>query len=255
MHVRRLLLTLAASVWMTSAFAQTAPQESRRDPLMSVLGKGRYEIKPDLARLAVTVATEGKTLESVGNPHQERATRAFKILEELKAVGIEVEKSSFRVDERRVQRPLAGGQRYETVVDAYTATTMFSLKTSAMDKLNEIVTKLADSNLFQIQSVRFQATQERAALNQARRAAMLDAKEQALAYAEPVELELKEIVSITDGDAEAPGGYADLPARRAAPAPAAPSTVQIVPPATLEFTASVNVTWRIGPAGAPAQSR
>lgn len=250
MYVRRFFIILAASAWMTSASSQTAPQEARRDPLMTVLGKGRYEVKPDLARAAVTVTTEGKTLESVGNPHQERATRASKALQELRVLGLEVEKSSFRVDERRVQRPvppMQQPQRYETVVEGYTATTTFSLKSSAMDKLNEVITKLADTNLFQIQSVRFQASQERAALNQARRAAMLDAKEQALAYAEPVELELKEIVAITDGEAETPDGYADLPARRAPPAGS--STVQIVPPATLEFTASVNVTWRIAPRG------
>lgn len=218
---------------------------------MAVLGKGRYEVKPDLARVALTVTTEGKTLESVGNPHQERATRAFKVLQDLQPLGIEIEKSNYRVDERRVQRPIpplqpGPGQRYESVVEGYTATTTFSLKIVAMDKLNEIVTKVMDSNLVQVHSVRFQVTQDRAALNQARRAAMLDAKEQALAYAEPVELELKEIVAITDGEAEAPSGYADLPARRA---PSPHSTVQIIPPATLEFNASVNVTWRIAPRG------
>lgn len=251
MYARRFLIALVASAVLTPAFAQTQPQETRRDPLMTVLGKGRHEVKPELARVAVTVATEGKTLESVGNPHQDRATRAFKILQDLQSLGLEIEKSNYRVDERRVQRPIppiqpGPGQRYESIVEGYTATTTFSLKIAVMDKLNEIVTKVADSNLFQVHSVRFQVIQERPALNQARRAAMLDAKEQALAYAEPVELELKEIVAITDGDAEAPTGYADAPARRA---PSPNSTVQIVPPATLEFNASVNVTWRIAPRG------
>ncbi len=228
-----------------------AAEEGRREPVMAVLGKGHYEAKPDIARVAVTVSTEGKSLESVGNPHQERATRALKALQDLKSIGIEIEKSNFKVDERRVQRPIppiqpGPGQRYESVVEGYTATTTFALKTSAIDRLNEAVTRLADTNLFQIQTVRFQVTEDRAALNQARRAAMLDAKEQALAYAEPVDLELKEIVAITDGEAEAPSGYADLPARRA---PERDYKVQIVPPATLEFTASVNVTWRIAPRG------
>lgn len=228
-----------------------AAEEGRREPVMAVLGKGHYEVKPDIARVTVTVSTEGKSLESVGKPHQERATRALKALQDLKSIGIEIEKSNFKVDERRVQRPIppiqpGPGQKYENVVEGYTATTTFSLKTSAMDRLNETVTRLADTNLFQIQTVRFQVAQERAALNQARRAAMLDAKEQALAYAEPVDLELKEIVAITDGEAEAPSGYADLPARRA---PVGDYKVQIVPPATLEFTASVNVTWRISPRG------
>jgi uncharacterized protein YggE len=74
---------------------------------------------------------------------------------------------------------------------------------------------------------------------------MLDAREQAQAYAEPVNLKLGQIIAITDGDARPIDGEADLPARR----PDRPYTVQIVPPANLEFTASVNVTWRIGQDG------
>jgi len=253
MHIRRFLIALAVSALVSPALAQSSSQDARRDPLMTVLGKGRHEVKPDVAWISVSVSTEGKTLESVGNPHQERATRALKSLQDLQSLSVEIEKSNFKVDERRVQRPIppiqqGPGQRYEDVIEGYTATTTFSLKASSLDKLNEVVTKLADTNLFQIQSVKFQVNQERAALNQARRAAMMDAKEQALAYAEPVELELKEIVSITDGEAEAPSGYADLPAKRAQPVNSS-YTVQIVPPATLEFTASVNVTWRIAPRG------
>lgn len=249
MRALRFLIVLTASFVALPTVAQS--QEMRREPLMTVLGKGKHEVKPELARVTVTVATEGKTLESVSNPHQERASRAFKILQDLGSLGLEIEKSNYKVDERRVQRPIppiqqGPGQRYENVVEGYSATTTFSLKIAALDKLNEIVTKVSDSNLFQVQSVRFQVIQERAALNQARRAAMLDAKEQAIAYAEPVELELKEIVAITDGEAEAPSGYADMPMRRS---PSPNSTVQIIPPATLEFDASVNVTWRIASRG------
>ncbi len=251
MDSRWFLVAFAASVMVGPAYGQTASQEARKDTLITVLGRGRYEARPDMARATVSVSTEGRTLESVGKPHQERATRASKVLQDLQSLGAEMEKSSFKVDERRVQRPVppiqpGPGQRYETVVEGYVATTSFSLKTSAIGELNAIVTKLADTGLFEIGAVRFQVSQERAALNQARRAAMLDAKEQALAYAEPVELELKEIVAITDGEAEAPTAYADLPARRA---PGPNSTVQIIPPATLEFTASVNVSWRIAPRG------
>ena len=76
-------------------------------------------------------------------------------------------------------------------------------------------------------------------LNQARRAAMVDAREQAGAYADAGELKLVEIIEITDGEATPmENGVADLPM---------PRFVQIIPPATVAFTASVNVTWRIAP--------
>jgi uncharacterized protein YggE len=226
-------------------------QEGGREPVMTVLGKGSFEAKPEIARFQATVSSSGKTLEAAVKQHDERATQAMSILQDLKTSGLVIQKSNFRTSERRIPKPVAPGQaapvlRPETVVDGYTAATDFSLKATSLDNLNRVVTKLADSGLFNIQRVQFNVAQERAALNQARRAAMLDAHEQAQAYAEPVNLELGQIVSITDGEAQPPDGEADLPARRPGPCPC---TVQIIPPAAVEFTASVNVTWSIAPRG------
>jgi uncharacterized protein YggE len=250
-----LRLALAVSVSFSLALptlAQSASQEGGREPVLTVLGKGSYEVKPDVARFRATVSSEGKTLEAAIKQHDERATRAAAILQGLKASGLEIEKSSFRTSERRIQKPvttaqMAQGQRPQSVLDGYTAWTEFHLKSTSLERLNQLVTKLADSGLFNFQAVQFNVVQERAALNQARRAAMLDAREQAQAYAEPVDLELGQIVSITDGEAQPPDGYADLPARRAG---SGPYTVQIIPPSVVEFSASVNVTWRIAPRGA-----
>ncbi|HZH50777.1 MAG TPA: SIMPL domain-containing protein [Microvirga sp.] len=213
-----------------------------------MLGRGSFETKPDLARFSARVSTDARSLESAAKQHEERATRAMKLLQELKASGLETEKSNFTINERRGPRPLsqteiAQGKRPESVIEGYVATTSFSLKVDSLEKLNQLATKLAETGLFEIQKVNFGVTDERAALNQARRAAMLDALEQAHAYTEPVDLELEQIVAITDGEATPPNGEADMPYRRAD----ARYTVQIIPPAALEFNASVNVTWRIAP--------
>ncbi len=233
---------------VTPVFAQPASVEGRREPVLTVLGKGRYEARPDLARFSVTVLTEGRTLEETAKAHEPRATRALTALQDLKSKGIVIEKSSFKLDERRVQRPVtpaaaAQGVKPETVVAGYSARTTFSAKATSLSELNQIITAIAETGLLEIDALRFQVLEERSALNQARRAAMLDAQEQAKAYSEPVDLELGHIIAITDGEAEPITGYADLPARRLTGA----YSVQIVPPSTVEFTASVNVTWRIAP--------
>jgi uncharacterized protein len=230
--------------------AQAESQDGRREPVLTVLGKGSHEAKPEVAGFRATVSTEGRTLDAATRPHEERASRALKALQDLRASGLEIEKSNFRISERCVPRQLtpaeiAQGKRPESVVEAYVAATTFSVRATSIDKLNHSISKLAETGLFEIASVQFYVLEERAALNQARRAAMLDAREQAQAYAEPVNLKLGQIIAITDGEAQPIGGEADLPARR----PDRPYTVQIVPPATLEFTASVNVTWRISQGG------
>jgi len=248
MFARYVLLTLASLLLVSSASPQAAAQEERREPMLTVLGKGRYEVKPNLAQFRVAVSTTGKTLEAATEPHPERAARGSKVLQGLRGEGLEIEKSDFELKENWGTRPVASAQsgagaKPERVLEGYTATTWFSLKTGSIDKLDHVVAKLVASNLFHIERVYYRVIQERAALNQARRDAMMDALEQARAYAEPVDLELEQIISVTDGSAEAPGGYADLPA----PLQRGPFSLQIVPPAIVEFTASVNVTWRIAP--------
>lgn len=249
MFSRLALVVVSVLVFASNGWAQ----EARREPTLTVLGKGSYETTPELARFSATVSTDGRTLEDAAKSHEERATRASKVVKDLATAGLEVEKCNFSLAERRVQRSTTAstagvlGQHTETVVDGYVAKTTYLLKATSLDNLNQIVTKLAETGLFQVDRVRFHVLNERAALNEARRSAMLDAREQAQAYANPVDLELRQILAITDGEAQPVDGYADLPLRRAV----GPYSVQIVPPATLEFTASVNVTWQIVPRKSP----
>jgi hypothetical protein len=72
---------------------------------------------------------------------------------------------------------------------------------------------------------------------------MLDAAEQAQAYSDPVSLKLWQIIAIADGEATPPGGELDIPQRKITEH----YSVQILPPAVLEFKATANVTWRIEP--------
>ncbi|GGC57876.1 hypothetical protein GCM10010994_16080 [Chelatococcus reniformis] len=83
----------------------------------------------------------------------------------------------------------------------------------------------------------------RAVLNEARRAAVIDAREQADVYADAAGLRLVEITDIADGNARPPiSGEADLPV-----AHEGVRTLAILPPATLRFDASVQMRWRIAP--------
>jgi uncharacterized protein YggE len=250
MVMNRPFLVLISLLAAVPALAQKMPAEGRREPVLTVLGKGSYETKPDLATFRVTVSTDGKTLEEAAKAHEHRATRAHDVLKGLASSGLEIEKSGFRLNERRTQLALsraeiAQGKRPAATTDGFTAQTTFHLKLALLDNLNVIVSKIAEAGLFSVDVVRFQVAQERAALNQARRAAMLDAQDQALAYTEPVNLNLAQIISITDGEAQPPDGMADLPGRGGAGQFS--YAVQIIPPAIMEFTALVNVTWRIEP--------
>ncbi len=231
-----LLLVLGLTL---PAEAQQQPAEPRRGAVLSVRGEGRAEAKPDFALLDVTVSTSGRSADEAATAHRERATRALTLLQGLYAEGVGIERSTFRLDQDRPPPPVPGLRPDTRPPAPFTAQTIFSLKATAIGGLNAVVSRLAASGLFEVRSVRFKVDEERAALNRARRAAMMDAREQAQAYADAGDLRLVEIVEVTDGQAApAPDGQADLPL---------PRFVQIIPPANVAFDASVTVTWRIAP--------
>jgi uncharacterized protein len=233
------LLVLAS--FALPAQAQQQPAEPGKGSILTVRGVGRIEMKPDHARLFGTVSTKAPTLDEAAKAHRDRATHALSALQGLAAEGIEIEESTFRLNQDQPPYPAPAVLRPEAkaATPPFTAQTSFFVRIKAVDNLNPVISKLAASGLFELSSVRFGVEQERAALNQARRRAMADARDQAAAYADAADVRLVEIVAITDGEA-APslGGAADMPI---------PRYVQIIPPLTVAFDSSVQVTWRIAP--------
>jgi uncharacterized protein YggE len=234
-----------ALLLLISSAAPASAEQPPPEPVMEIKGTARIDVKPDRAHFDATVSTKGRSLAEAGAAHEERATRALSVLKGLAADGVEITQSSFRLKQDLPPRPAYIGAQEQPLPAKptephFTAETIFSLKAQRIETLNAVISKLASSGLFELHNVLYQVDQERSALNQARKAAMLDAREQAEAYAESGGLRLVEIVRVTDSQAvpEISQGEADLPL---------PRFVEIIPPATIAFQASVNVVWRIAP--------
>jgi uncharacterized protein YggE len=231
-----MLALLLLSALALPASAQEPLAERHTGAILAVKGEGRVEVKPDYAEFHATVSTRGRTLSEAATAHEERATRALSVLQGLKAAGVEVTTTTFRLNQERFQ--VVRQPPEKPAEPQFVAVTSFNLKARPIDALNGIVTKLASSGLFEVQHIAFLADQERRALNEARRSAVHDARDQAEAYADAAGVRLVDVVEIADGQAipVQADGYADL---------ALPAYVQIIPPATVAFTASVRVVWRI----------
>lgn len=216
--------------------------DAPKGALLSVKGEGSAEVKPDYAVVKVLVTTSASTLEEAADAHGERATRAVALIESLKADGVQLQKSEFALHDA-TPRPLsvpAGSPPPAPPEPLFNAQTTITIKIVPLAGLNKAVSTLAGSGVLQVRSVRFDVERERAALNEARRSAMQDAREQAEVYASAGNFRLVGISEMTDGEArpaEETGEF-DLPA---------PRSVQIIPPAVLYYRASVDVTWRVAP--------
>ena len=119
----------------------------------------------------------------------------------------------------------------------YRAITTFALKANQLASLNEVISSIAASGLFEVRTIRYGIKDEERAIDDARRAAVKNARRQAEVYADAAGVKLAEILEIFDGVGQNLGSEASL--RAATP------NVQVSPPATIPFRAGINIKWRI----------
>jgi uncharacterized protein YggE len=222
------------------AFAPPVGAQERRAgtvPTMVVRGSGIFKAKPDVATLVVQVVTTGDTLEKAAKAHEERASRAFTALQKLAADGLEIGSASYSLSQQSPPRPSGTTQRPEP--PAFRASTTNHLILRQIDRINDVITRIADTGLLEVRSASFHLQDERHALDEARRDAVRDARAQAGVYAEAADQRLIEVLEI-EGDTASGGGdnLASMAVER---------SVKVVPPAMVSFRANVTIKWRIGP--------
>ena len=226
--MQKVIAVLAALAAANIAVAQPAgPAEAS----ITVQGHGRVEAKPDYAALTADVSARAATLEAATAAHRERASRASEALRRLQANGIQVDRSTFRLDEDR--RPPA---RDET---EFRAVTSFELKAMQLDKLDAVIAEMAATGLFEVRGLRFAIDDRNPGIDSARRAAVDDARRRAETYAQAVNVRLGSIVRIEDTEPRMPREVMAAPAMRSA---------AVVPPEALTVTSNVTITWRLGAA-------
>ena len=81
--------------------AGAQPMPFDRGPTISVRGDGRAEVPPEIARLSAEVVTKGRTLQAATDAHKTRATQAAAALKGMTKDGVEIEQSTFRLDQVR----------------------------------------------------------------------------------------------------------------------------------------------------------
>jgi uncharacterized protein YggE len=229
----RIAAALMIAMTACTAHAQTAPM---REAFITVAGEGHVNVAPDYAEFFADVTTRAESLEATTKQHTERATKAAAILRGMAKQNVSVERSSFRLEQNRPP-PRAAGPKQPA--PEYRAITTFAIKVNQLASLNEAISAIAAAGLFEVRTIRYGINNEERAIDDARRAAVKNARRQAEVYAEAAGVKLAEILEIFDGMAQNLGSEAAL--RAATP------NVQVAPPATIPFRAGINIKWRIVP--------
>jgi uncharacterized protein YggE len=227
----RIAVALILATMAGAAHAQTTPT---RDAFIAVAGEGHVNVAPDYAEFFADVVTRGDSLEAATRLHTDRAAKATAALRALAKHNVNVERSSFRLEQ--VRSPVRPAEKKQTSPE-YRATTTFSLKANQLAALNDVISTIAAAGLFEVRTIRYGIKDEERAIDDARRAAVKNARRQAEVYADAAGVKLAEILEIFDGVAQNLGSEASL--RAATP------NVQVAPPTTIPFRAGINIKWRI----------
>jgi uncharacterized protein YggE len=227
----RLAVALILTTIAGAAHAQTTPT---RDAFIAVAGEGHVNVAPEFAEFFADVITRGESLEAATKLHTERTAKATAVLRGMAKQNVSVERSSFRLEQSRPPARPAGPKQTPA---EYRAITTFSLKANQLAALNDVISSIAAAGVFEVRTIRYGINDEERAIDDARRAAVRNARRQAEVYADAAGVKLAEILEIFDGVAQNLGSEASL--RAATP------NVQVSPPATIPFRAGINIKWRI----------
>lgn len=195
--IRPLFLALAVS--LAAPFAVHAAEERART--IGVQGSGAAYAKPDMANASAGIESRGKT------PDEALAanTKAMNaILGAIKRYGIaerDIETSSFSVSPIYAQQP---GARGTLNIEGYQVSNQVNVRLRDLDKLGGLLSSLVEAGANRLHGVSFEIADPAKLQDEARKAAMADAKKRADLYAAAAGVKVKRVLSISEGGGFAP---------------------------------------------------
>jgi uncharacterized protein len=235
---------IAALVALSLASPALAQTPTPRQPTISVMGTGEAELKPDFARIHVTVATQAETVAQATTANN---TATERVLARIQSLGIkreDIQTANFQVFQTPQQ---VGPDGKEVKTPKFSANHHLRITTRDLDGVGRLAGEILASGDMTFQSVTFGLDRQEEGGDKAREAAVRDARRQAEIYASAAGVGLGRLLEIRDGSAHPFEPQADM--RMSMAMAKGAESVPIVPPATIRYTASVQLVWEM--AGTP----
>jgi uncharacterized protein YggE len=226
------LLAGMAVLAAATATAQAQPQPSSpADARIIVSGEGSVSVPPDYAQIRSGVTTRAKTAKEAADANTKAMAGVTAVLLESGIARKDIQTSQFSI------QPIYAPQepRAEPKLSGYSVSNQVIVKVHQLSRLGELLDRLVTAGATDVGNIQFLVTDTSKALDQAREAALADARRKAELYARASGLALGRITWITEDQ-----GYAPPMPMRAMQAPAA--RAGSVPIAIGEDTLQVRIT-------------
>lgn len=212
-----------------------ARADSEPSQVISVTGRGEVTVKPDLAEIRTGVVSRATTAEGALNTNSDALGRVIEGLAGRGIVAPDVQTQSFSVS------PLYGSRKQNPAeappIVGFQVSNQVLVRLHDVSRAGAILDALVQLGANQVGSVSFRVSDPTEALDQARIAAVADARRKALLFADAAGVSLGRVVSIHEGGGVRP----QTAARSLAFAEAVP-----IEPGEQAISASVSIEFLLG---------
>jgi hypothetical protein len=218
-------------IGLLAACSPAAPEKERT---MAVSGTGRVTVVPDIAAINIGVRSEAEAVTDALDTNTAQANRISRALQELGIEEDDIQTSNFNVYPSDRYNPMTGQVegRYFVVENTVNVTVR------DLTSLGAVLTAVVEAGANNIYGINFNVEDREAAVAEARKLAIEDAKAKAQAIAEESGVELGEIISISVYSGYTPTIYYDAKggAYSEAAVPIAAGTLSITMEASLTYS-------------------
>lgn len=190
-------LIAAALVALTglAGCGESPPAPSRT---IAVTGQGAVSAPPDVARINLGVVTEAETAAQAMALNAERMSGVFQAIEGLGIDEADVQTASISISPVWRQVPAEGGGRRQEI-DGYTATNNLRVTLRRIDDVGAVLDALTAAGANRMNGLGFEVSDADLRRDEARKAAIADARRKAELYAEAADADLGEVISVSEG--------------------------------------------------------
>jgi len=221
---------LAAAAILVAPCAQ-AQSLTQPEPRVIVVGEGSVHVAPDYAQIRGGVTTKGKTVKEATDANSKLMAAVTAALLNAGIAQADIQTAQFSI-----QPVYAPPQpQAEPKLVGYSVSNQVTVTVRALGKVADILDRMVDAGVTDVGNVAFLHSDQAKALDQAREAAVADARRKAELYARASGFTLGRVVWLTEGSGAMPPG--PMPMFRAQASMAAP-----VPISPGEDTLRVQIT-------------
>ena len=168
---------------------------------VSVTGEGIVTAVPDMAIINTGVTTEGTTPDAALDANTEAMTALIKVLDKLGIEERDRQTSNFNVSPQyRRERNDTGSPK----IVGYRVSNQLSIKVRELDELGGLLDALVKAGSNQLGNIRFDFSERDELMDKARQAAVVDARRRAELYVDAADVDLGDVLSISEAGVAIP---------------------------------------------------